>query len=397
MRVLFISNLFPNQFEPRRGVFNLPRVKHWLPHMEVCVVAPLSWFFIRGRYAHPTGVPLEETIEGIKVYHPRAFYIPKVFRIINPALFAVSLYPILKRLQREFAFRQIHVDWLYPDACGVALVARRLGVPFTVSVAGTDANVYMKWRVRRLQICHALARSSAVITRSLALQRVLEQNGVPSQKIQTVYNGVDCDKYLAIPRELARKQLGLTNDATVLLYVGNMVPVKGVPDLLEAFRQLRAKSGMRITLVMVGDGYLRDTYEKQARGMGFTGDDIHWTGNVPPPMVPLYMSAANLLCLASHSEGVPNVLLEANACGLPFVATAVGGVSEITTTDTGVLTPARDPAAFAQMIIAALDRHWDSARLREHALQFSWRSNAERMVEIFRTVQSTTCERRSCT
>jgi glycosyltransferase involved in cell wall biosynthesis len=336
----------------------------------------------------PSSVAGTHTIEGIQVYHPRAYYIPKIFRNLNPTLFAASICPLVKRIRRDFAFDQMHVDWLFPDACAVAKLANKFGVPFTVSVAGTDANVYMNYRIRRLQILHALTCASAIVTRSLALQRVLEERGVGSGKIQTVYNGVDCGQYRPIPRDSGRQQLGINSEGPVLLYVGNMVPVKGVEDLLSAFCNLRSEHGIRATLVMVGDGYLRPKLEKEARQFKLEEDAIRWTGNVPPSMVPLYMSAADLLCLASHSEGVPNVLLEANACGVPFVATNVGGIPEITTANTGTLTPPQNPAAFARAIKTALETRWDSQQIRRHALTFSWENNAKHMVAIFEKTQA---------
>ena len=170
MKILFISNLYPNVHEPARGTFNRVRLAYWRQLLEVQIIAPISWFFIKGKYAPPASVPSFEQIDGLDVYHPRAFYLPKLFRIINPSLFTLSIGRLVRRIQREFDFDQIHVDWLYPDACGVANLARQLKVPFTVSVAGTDANLYLTYQVRRYQILRALRQASAIIVRSNALR-----------------------------------------------------------------------------------------------------------------------------------------------------------------------------------------------------------------------------------
>ena len=137
---------------------------------------------------------------------------------------------------------------------------------------------------------------------------------------------------------------------------------------------------------MVGDGYLRDKLKNQARQLNLDVDAVRWTGNIPPAQIPTYMSAADVICLASHSEGVPNVLLEANACGRPFVATNVGGIPEITGTANGLLTPARDPATFARTLKSALETHWNPTEIRQHALGFSWEENATLVADIFHNI-----------
>jgi len=387
MRILFISNLFPNEKELRLGIFNRPRIKHWSRYMEVQVIAPLSWFPIPGKYAHPKGIPAEEVIDGVKVYHPRSYYLPKVGRTLNPLLFAASIFPLIRRIHSRFNFDQIHVDWLYPDACGVSMIARLMNVPLTVSVAGSDANIYLNYWIRRRQILRALEGARAVITRSAALKHRLEEAGVNSKKVHVIYNGVDCEQFQPLAQDVCRQQLKIPNDGPVLLYVGNLVPVKGVADLLSAFGKLRHELGIRATLIMVGDGYLRKKLEEQACQLNLEDGAIRWTGNIPPKEIGTYMSAANVVCLASHAEGVPNVLLEANACGRPFVATNVGGIPEITVPGTGLLAPAQDPAAFAGTLKTALETCWDSQAIRRHALQFSWKENANQVTEIFRLVQ----------
>ena len=387
MRILFISNLYPNQKELRLGVFNRPRIKHWSQYMEVQVIAPLNWFPISGKYAHPTGIPAEEVADGVKVYHPRVYYFPKVGRPLNPLLFAASIFPLIRKIHLNFNFDQIHVDWLYPDACGVSLIARLINVPLTVSVAGSDANVYLDYWIRRRQILRALESARAVITRSAALKRRLEEEGVNSQKIHVIYNGVDCEQFQPLAQDVCRQKLKIPNDGPVLLYVGNLVPVKGVEDLLSAFGILRHKLGVRATLMMVGDGCLRKKLETQAHKLNLEAGAIRWTGNIPPTEIATYMSAADVVCLASHSEGVPNVLLEANACGRPFVATNVGGIPEITVPENGLLVPAQDPAAFADALKTALEIQWDLQAIRRYASKFSWKENANRVTEIFRLVQ----------
>jgi glycosyltransferase involved in cell wall biosynthesis len=95
------------------------------------------------------------------------------------------------------------------------------------------------------------------------------------------------------------------------------------------------------------------------------------------------MRDADLLVLPSYREGVPNVILEAMACGLPVVATDVGGIPEIVQTMVnGLLVPARDVDALRFAMLQALTHNWDVAAIVDKSTQFSWPSNIERLQQL---------------
>jgi glycosyltransferase involved in cell wall biosynthesis len=382
MRVLFISNLFPNKHEPSRGLFNLPLMVAISQLAEVRVVAPVAWFPIKGHHAPPAPVPGQETISGLTVYHPRQFYLPKICRPVNPLLFAWSVYPLVKRLRAEYPFDLIHVDWAYPDGCGVAKIARWLGLPFVISVAGSDANLYMQWRVRRWQIRRMMEQSGGVITRSRALREVLESNGVSAPKIRTIYNGVDCDLYRPFPQDEVRRSLGIAVGEPTAIYVGRLSPEKRVEDLLAAVALLARTHHIKARLLVVGGGPLRSELEAMAADLGI-GDQVQWLGAQPPSAVARLISAANVLCLGSLREGVPNVLMEAMACGVPVVATRVGGIPEVVPDFAGILVPPSNPEKFATGIATALDRVWSPEKVRNHAMKFTWLECGRGFHQIF--------------
>ena len=258
LRVLFVSNLFPNSLEPARGVFNLHQVRHLSRICQIRVVAPIAWFFFKGRFAPPGTVPAFEVIDNIPIYHPKTFYLPQVGRILNPQLYACSLTKLIAKIRQEFPFDIIYVDWAYPDGCGVAKLSNHLHVPFVAAFAGSDANVYFNYRIRRRQILKMTNQASAVTVRSRALKDVLIQHGVPGGKIHVLYNGVDCTQYQPVPRAEARHRLALDDNHKVLVYVGRLSPEKGVGDLLAALALLRKRHPSCIRLIVVGDGHQRE-------------------------------------------------------------------------------------------------------------------------------------------
>ncbi len=381
MKVLFVSNLYPNRCDTERGIFNAYQIQNLAKLSEVKVVAPIAWFPIRGHYAPKGKVPALETIAGIEVHHPRHFYLPKIARQFNAALYAAGITARLQQIQREFPFDILFANWTYPDGCGVAKLASRFRVPFVVSVSGSDAHLYLTFRIRRRQILRMFEAARAIMTRSQDLKDMLLAYGVPAAKVHVVYNGVDQRRFSSVPREALRQKLGWDSHDRVLLFVGRLSPEKGADDLLRAYAHARRYYEIAGRVVIVGDGPERSSLEQLAQHLGIQ-DQVTWAGWKRPAEVSEYMNAADVLCLSSHNEGVANVVLEAFSCGIPVVATAMGGIPEIMTPATGVLASPKQPESFAAALSKALQKKWDAAAIRAQAAHYNWSSNAAQVQAI---------------
>lgn len=192
--------------------------------------------------------------------------------------------------------------------------------------------------------------------------RVHERAGaVPAGRGRRVKNGLDVDGWTALAhdRVAARAELGLAEGAFVWLTVGSLRDdMKDVPNLLEATSRLAPTP--RVVLV-AGDGPLRPELEEKARALGVDGTArfLGLRGDVPR-----LMRAADAFVLASWTEALPMVLLEAGASELPSVATDVGGVRDIVLDGvTGRVVPARRPAELATAM-AAVESLSDEERHR---------------------------------
>ena len=195
--------------------------------------------------------------------------------------------------------------------------------------------------------------------------------------MSVVYNGVDRTTFHPRPREAACRELGVDPERRRILFVGNLVEVKGLPDLLEAVRIASAHSMPPLELVVVGDGPLEVSLKSQARGLGIESA-VRFVGRETRPRVALWMSASHVLALASLEEGAPNVVLEALASGRPVVATGVGGVPEVHPGGAaGALVPAAEPPALAAALMAVLNRDWSEESLSALVRRFSWSENAQ--------------------
>jgi glycosyltransferase involved in cell wall biosynthesis len=115
---------------------------------------------------------------------------------------------------------------------------------------------------------------------------------------------------------------------------------------------------------------------------------VSLVGKVAHELLPDWFAACDLFCLPSHNEGVPNVVLEAMACGVPVLATRVGGIPEVVPEFAGVLVPVQDGPALAAALSAALARTWDTQRIAAHARSFSWDTNIDRVMDLLQATPS---------
>ena len=150
-----------------------------------------------------------------------------------------------------------------------------------------------------------------------------------------------------------RRELGLDDHVKVLLSVGRLSHEKGHADLIREFPEiLRRNKDIPLRLVLVGEGPERDRIEALCRQLGLT-EAVTLTGQ-QDDVSPFY-AIADVFVLPSHSEGSPNVLLEAMAAGVPVVATAVGGIPEIVTSERdGLLVRKKDGQDLADAITRLL-------------------------------------------
>jgi teichuronic acid biosynthesis glycosyltransferase TuaC len=186
----------------------------------------------------------------------------------------------------------------------------------------------------------------------------VQDYGADATRVRVIPNGCDSATFRLGDRASARHSLGVPPDAELVLFVGRLVAEKGLRELLEAMQLLTAQRP-QLQLVVIGSGPMQG----ELRTLTAENDGVRLTGALSPEAVAQWMVAADLITLPSYSEGHPNVLVEALACGRPVVATAVGGIPEVVDAACGVLISPRDGAALAAGLTQVLERTWDEAAL----------------------------------
>jgi glycosyltransferase involved in cell wall biosynthesis len=382
MSVVVITNLFPNPLEPMRSTFNEQQVLALNKVLRVsAVVAPIDWrrmlnFKREGRQGN---LLAQKEWKSIPVSYPVFFYIPKVASWLNGPLMFFSLLPQWMRVKREKP-EAIYATWAFPDGFAAVLLAKMSGIRVVVKVHGTDVEVLGSHLIRRVLAVWALNRASAVVSVSAYLRDMLVDLGVQPKKLTVIYNGVDGEKFRALDRTACRVKLNLPITKKIILYIGNLKSDKGVVDLVKSFA-IVAAGNSNVMLVYAGDGVARAEIERLNSPNGL-GEPVRFLGKVSHDALPEWINAADVLCLPSHHEGVPNVLLEAASCGTPCVATTVGGIPEVVTPASGLLVAPGDVAALARALIDALARDWNRDEIRTAVKTGTWMQNATQLAAV---------------
>lgn len=282
--------------------------------------------------------------------------LPVVTRGLNGHLASLALTPRARRFKPDVIIGY----WVYPDGYAALRTARALGVPCVIGALGSD--IHVRSGVNDRMTRRAIEGCDALVTVSEAMrQYAIREFGAPPQRVHTVVNGFNTSIFRPLDGAAMRAKHGVKPDEKLIVYVGRFVEAKGMRELIEAFQNLAARDA-KVTLALVGDGTMKDGLVELVKSTGLH-DRVHLPGGQPPEVVAEWINAANLLTLPSWSEGYPNVVVEAVACGRPVVATDVGGVKEILNAGNGVMVPARDANALAAAFEQVLGRRWDQAAI----------------------------------
>ncbi|MCG8417328.1 MAG: glycosyltransferase family 4 protein [Proteobacteria bacterium] len=382
MRVLAITNLFPNRQRPLLAPYNLQQLTALGELCELDIMATIPWFpgsrlLSRWTYSgRMHRVPRAEQYRGLWVEHPRVLYIPRMLGLSGP-LYAASL--LTRVLRYRGKIDVIFSAWAYPDGCASVALADLLGVPAVVKLHGSDANVLPELAGAQPYLRFLLPRAARVVAVSRQLGRRACQLGVDPERVAVVYNGIDSGLFHVRDRAQARAKLGLPRGRKIILYVGNLLETKGILDLSVAFEQVSARQPHSM-LIAVGEGSARSVCEEYAHRIG---PQMKLVGAVPFEEVSTWLAACDVLTLPSWNEGTPNVVLEAYACGRRVVATDVGGIPDLVHSDTlGELVAVRDPSALADALCRATEREYEPAEVASIGAHGDWQSNAAHLYQV---------------
>lgn len=384
--ILTLSGLYPSPARPGHGLFVEERLRHLVASGEIraTVLAPVPWFpFTQrcfGTYGTLARTPPVAHREGLTVHYPRYLTVPKMGMSLAPLLLALALLPRVRQLQRQHPdLVLIDSHFLYPDGVAACLIGKWLRLPVLMTARGSDVNLFTQYRVPRRLIRWAMGQAARVITVSEALRHTLLTVGAEPAKVVTLPNGVDLERFQPGDRAGAKARLGLTG--LTLLSVGNLLTLKGHHLVIEALTLLPEARAL-----IAGAGPEERALKRLARDLGVL-ERVRFLGHLPRETLLTCYQGADALVLASSREGMPNVILESLACGLPVIATRVGGIPELLAGNPDCfLLPARSAAAIAEGVRVLQNRPGARARVAEQGARRGWQPTVEGLQRLIREV-----------
>lgn len=293
----------------------------------------------------------------------------------------------LRRLIRERGIEMVHAHWILPNGFVAARAAGAAGIPYAVTLHGSDVFMAEKAAPLAAMARRALAGAAHVTSCSADLRdRLLALGGREhAGKVLLVANGTDLapsaagEGAAALDRRLGEGWAGSeSGGGSLIVAVGRLVDKKGFEHLLEAAPAiLLGRPGAR--LVIGGGGDLEEPLRRRAAALGL-GGRVLLPGALSHPEALALIAGADLFVMPSvrdrrgNVDGLPIVVLEAMAAGKPVVASDVAGMPlAVVPGETGLLVPEKDPAALAAAVGALLD---DPGRARR--MGAAGRSRVER-------------------
>lgn len=316
---------------------------------------------IEGRWVDVYSVGLAPSVGQVRLVPENIRFVFQLLRYMK-FLSATS--------DRRVFTRTYSVVWL------LALTSRRWDICYYIPGLGNPMTVGRrprmgKYLVRSYDFLQSISISRVrVLFAAASVEQI--QDYVERMKfrgvrpvIHSLPTAANLDLFTPQSRVLARESLGLDGFDRVLVFVGRLAEVKGIPLLFDTIVELNRRH-MRVSLVVVGDGELKGNLVGLAAEMGI-GDLVLFLGNQPPVVVSQALAACDVFVMASYTEGFSNAMVEAVASGRPIVSTRVSGVSELVLEGrNGYIVDSRSPVEFANKIVdsfSLLDAETVSRRL----------------------------------
>jgi teichuronic acid biosynthesis glycosyltransferase TuaC len=386
--VLIVSHLIPNDVEKNNGTFVFDQVTMLSRFAKIKVIAPIVWFpfskFTK-RWGNLKNIKRNQFYNNFEVCYPRYLAIPnKVSANLALFLYFISVFMESLNVRRKFEFDIIHAHFAYPDGTSSVLLSKIFNKPVVLTVHGSDINEFPNKNVLRRLVIYTLNHANHVVAVSESLKQNIIKLGIDENKVTVIPNGYDPKIFNISDKEKCRTKLGIPQNKKILLFVGNLVDIKGVNYLIEAMAKI-IKQEKDVLLIIIGEGDRKEKLKLLSKS--YTLENyIVFVGSQKHTNIPLWFNACDLFVLPSVSEGFGIVLIEAAACGKPIVASNVGGIPEASNPIARKLVPPKNPEALAISILEMLSSNFDPAKIVATNEKFKFDVIVTNLINLYGTV-----------
>lgn len=359
-KILKITNSYPHLKNQYAGVF----VKKQADSLEkigydVTVINPMP---------KKIGVFFKDYNEKdnkeINVIRPRFRQLPSNLGfLISLPFFYYSVKKSLKKNQ-SYTPDLIHAHWGTPSGITAVMIGKKYKVPVVITLRGSDVNKYPKKNfIVKMITFHALRNADKILTVSEKLKNdIILEYKIDQEKIETVYNGVNLTKFNKNTSKV------LSEEHPYLLFVGSLKKEKGIFELIAAFEKIK-EFHPNYKLKIIGTGKEKRNIEKYI-SLNNLESEIILLGSIQNDNLKEWYSNSEFVVLPSYSEGLPNVLVEAIACGKKVIGTDVGGIPEIINLGVGYTIPPQNIELLYQAILKMISdnkKSYDQQKIRSIA------------------------------
>jgi glycosyltransferase involved in cell wall biosynthesis len=277
-----------------------------------------------------------------------------------------------------------------------SLIAAKIAKKYSKPLVLTQHNTFIEYnnfwdQIEKLNDLaigrEVLKEAEKIIVVSNATKNYVLSLGADPEKIRVLHNGVDVNRFRPLTgvKDEMRKKLGISKDSSVVLTVRRLVYKNGIDTLIESAK-VAVKKNPRLFFLVVGKGPDFGKVKEKIEELGMQ-ENFRLTGFISDEVLPFYYNVADFFVLPSKSgEGLPLVALEAMACGVPVIATNVGGTSEVMKEGSGKLVPPNSPDSLAEAILEFSHSELSTLKKDLRAMieqNYSWDKNVEKLVGIY--------------
>ena len=389
--ILYILDDIPSKANPHSWKHAFDQIVELSKYCNVTVIAPVYWQlslrnYKQNKIRRNTLPDRYSEINSIPCWRPRYFdvsFFSAKFRKHYFQIFTAVLSTLFLIKANHITFDISHAHFVYKPGYIGTILGRLFRRPVVITAWGSDVhqNLNNAGPLYRAKTLKAIMWSTRVISVSANMKNLISEEGF-GEKVTVIPGGFWGNGFYPEGNTQAKELLSLSLDTELILFIGNLVPIKGVDVLLHAIKNTLPKK-KNIVLLLIGDGDSGPSLKKLAQNLNIE-DSVVFLGRKDHTEITKFINASHVVVLPSRNEGRPTVLYEALACGKPVVATNVGGIPEtITDDELGLLVESENPAALANAIVNALSRKWDSRRLRAHAQKYTVENIARQILKVY--------------
>ena len=379
MHIIWLTPEFPSSIDNTKGIYIYRTVKELSKHFKITVIA-----------LYPAAPPIMEILrykkdwkklfkdwklnysvenetkekDNFKIIYLKYYRLPRnKFHHIEGWFAYIQLKNKLKTIVSKDSI--IHANWIFPAGTLAKIISVKYKIPFIISLMGSDVNRLIQGSKFWKEADNLLHSANLVTSVAQDLFDQCKNKNIILDKNKTklIDNIYETNKFIIKNKNEVRQYLNIKNGIKIILYAGGLIPLKNVDILIEAVSKLN-KSGLLIKLYIAGSGTEEGNLKRLVQNLNLS-DNVIFLGPLIADKLIDYYNAADLFCLQSKSEGLPNVIVESFLCGTPVVATKVGGISTILKNgENGFLAEPNSIVDLTEKIQSALSVKWDQNSIR---------------------------------